>query len=51
VLGTLVTTFTLMPLYGSRALTMVFAAVTIACGLLMIAADRYSRGDDSGKAA
>jgi hypothetical protein len=51
VLGTLVTTFTLMPLYGSRALTMVFAAVTIACGLLMIAADRYLRGDDSGKAA
>ena len=51
VLGTLVTTFTLMPLYGSRALTMVFAAVTIACGLLMIAADRYLRGEDSGKAA
>ena len=33
VLGTLVTTFTLVPMFGSRALTMVFAAVTIACGL------------------
>jgi hypothetical protein len=49
VLGTLVTTFTLMPLYGSRALTMVFAAVTIACGLLMIAADRYLRGRESAQ--
>ena len=49
VLGTLVTTFTLMPLYGSRALTMVFAAVTIVCGLLMVAADRYLRGEDSGQ--
>jgi hypothetical protein len=45
VLGTLVTTFTLVPLFGSRALTMVFAAVTIACGLLMIVAERYLRGD------
>jgi hypothetical protein len=49
VLGTLVTTFTLMPLYGSRALTMVFAAVTIACGLLMVGADRYLRGQESGQ--
>jgi hypothetical protein len=49
VLGTLVTTFTLMPLYGSRALTMVFAAVTIACGLLMVATDRYLRGQESGQ--
>ena len=30
---------------------MVFAAVTIACGLLMVATDRYLRGDDGGKAA
>ena len=45
VLGTLVTTFTLVPMFGSRALTMVFAAVTIACGLLMIVAERYLRGD------
>jgi hypothetical protein len=51
VLGTLVTTFTLMPLYGSRALTMVFAAVTIACGLLMVATDRYLRGDETSTAA
>ena len=51
VLGTLVTTFTLMPLYGSRALTMVFAAVTIACGLLMVAADRYLRAEETGKGA
>ena len=46
VLGTLVTTFTLVPSFGSRALTMVFAAVTIACGLLMILADRYLRGEE-----
>src|SRR6185295_20354472 len=45
VLGTLVTTFTLVPMFGSRALTMVFAGVTIACGLLMIVAERYLRGD------
>ena len=45
VLGTLVTTFTLVPMFGSRALTMVFAAVTIACGLLMVVAERYLRGD------
>jgi hypothetical protein len=45
VLGTLVTTFTLVPSFGSRALTMVFAAVTIACGLLMVVADRYLRGE------
>jgi hypothetical protein len=47
VLGTLVTTFTLVPSFGSRALTMVFAAVTIACGLLMILADRYLRGEEA----
>jgi hypothetical protein len=44
VLGTLVTVFTFMPLYGSRALTMVFAAVTILCGVIMIVADRFLRG-------
>ena len=47
VLGTLVTTFTLVPLFGSRALTMVFAAVTIACGLLMVVANRYLRGAEA----
>jgi hypothetical protein len=47
VLGTLVTTFTLVPSFGSRALTMVFAAVTIACGLLMVVADRYLRGEEA----
>src|SRR5688572_3325282 len=45
VLGTLVTVFTLMPMFGSRALTMVFAAVTIACGLIMVLADRFLRGE------
>ena len=30
---------------------MVFAAVTIACGLLMVLGDRYLRGDEAGKAA
>jgi hypothetical protein len=45
VLGTLVTTFTLVPSFGSRALTMVFAAVTIACGLLMVVANRYLHGE------
>jgi hypothetical protein len=47
VLGTLVTTFTLVPSFGSRALTMVFAAVTIACGMLMVVADRYLRGEEA----
>ena len=47
VLGTLVTTFMLVPSFGSRALTMVFAAVTIACGLLMVAADRYLHGKEA----
>ena len=45
VLGTLVTTFTLVPSFGSRALTMVFAVVTAACGLVMIVASRFLRGE------
>ena len=45
VLGTLVTTFTLVPAFGSRALTQVFAAMTVVCGLLMVVLDRYLRGD------
>ena len=44
VLGTLVTTFVLVPSLGSRALTMVFAGVTIVAGLVMIAAARLMRG-------
>jgi hypothetical protein len=40
----LVTVFTLMPLYGSRALTMVFAGITIVCGAVMVLADRFLRG-------
>jgi hypothetical protein len=44
VLGTLVTTFVLVPSFGSRMLTMVFAAVTIVAGLVMIACDRFLRG-------
>ena len=44
VLGTLVTTFTLVPMFGSRALTMVFAAITAACGLVMVLCDRFLRG-------
>ncbi|MBM3530694.1 MAG: hypothetical protein FJX62_21645 [Alphaproteobacteria bacterium] len=44
VLGTLVTVFTLMPLYGSRALTMVFAGIIVLCGLAMVAAHRFLRG-------
>ena len=44
VLGTLVTTFVLVPSFGSRALTMVFAAITIFAGLIMLAADRFLRG-------
>ena len=46
VLGTLVTTFTLVPSFGSRALTQVFAAMTVACGVLMVVLDRYLRGDE-----
>ena len=44
VLGTLIVTFTLVPMFGSRALTMVFAAVTGVCGLVMIVCDRFLRG-------
>jgi hypothetical protein len=44
VLGTLVTTFVLVPEFGSRALTMIFAGVTIACGVLMMLSDRFLRG-------
>jgi hypothetical protein len=44
VLGTLVTTFMLVPSFGSRALTMIFAGVTILCGIVMMASDRFLRG-------
>jgi hypothetical protein len=44
VLGTLVTVFAFMPMFGSRALTMVFAGVTIVCGAIMVLADRFLRG-------
>ena len=44
VLGTLITVFTLMPMFGSRALTMVFAGVIIICGAVMILNDRFLRG-------
>jgi hypothetical protein len=47
VLGTLVTTFTLVPMFGSRALTMVFATITAACGLVMVLCDRYLRSRQS----
>jgi len=47
VLGTLIVTFTLVPMFGSRALTMVFAAVTAACGVVMIVWDRFLRGEPS----
>jgi hypothetical protein len=46
VLGTLVVTFTLVPMFGSRALTMVFAAITAACGLVMMLSDRFLRGTE-----
>ena len=44
VLGTLVTTFMLVPAFGSRALTLAFAAVTFACGVVMILTERFLRG-------
>jgi hypothetical protein len=44
VLGTLVTTFMLVPSFGSRTLTMIFAGVTILCGLVMMLTDRFLRG-------
>ena len=46
VLGTLVVTFTLVPMFGSRTLTMVFAAVTAACGLVMVLCHHYLRGGE-----
>jgi hypothetical protein len=42
-LGTLVTTFMLVPSFGSRALTMIFAGVTILCGIVMMVSDRFLR--------
>ena len=45
VLGTLITTFMLVPAFGSRTLTMIFALVTAACGVVMIVCDRYLRGE------
>ena len=45
VLGTLVTTFTLVPMFGSRALTMAFAAITALCGLVMILCAKFLRGE------
>lgn len=45
VVGTLVTTFTLVPSFGSRALTMAFAVVTAGCGLIMILAGDFLRGE------
>lgn len=47
VLGTLVTVFAFMPMFGSRALTMVFAAVTIGCGAVMVLCDRFLRGAEA----
>ena len=47
VLGTLVTTFVLVPEFGSRALTMIFAGVTIVCGVVMMLSDRFLRGADA----
>jgi len=47
VAGTLVTVFLLMPMFGSRALTMVFAGVTILCGLVMVASDKFLRSGES----
>ena len=44
VLGTLVTTFMLVPSFGSRTLTMIFAGVTILCGIVMMLSDRFLRG-------
>src|SRR5688572_4903828 len=45
VLGTLVTTFALVPSFGSRALTMAFAVITAACGLVMILCSQFLRGE------
>lgn len=45
VLGTLITTFMLVPAFGSRTLTIIFALITAACGVVMIACDRYLRGE------
>ena len=47
VLGTLVTTFMLVPSFGSRTLTMIFAGVTILCGVAMMLSDRFLRGAES----
>jgi hypothetical protein len=46
VLGTLVTTFMLVPSFGSRTLTMIFAGITILCGIVMMLSDRFLRGTE-----
>ena len=46
VLGTLVTTFMLVPALGSRTLTMIFAGITVLCGVIMMLSDRFLRGAD-----
>jgi hypothetical protein len=43
----LVTTFVLVPSFGSRTLTMIFAAVTILCGVVMMLSDRFLRGENA----
>jgi len=37
----------LVPQFGSRALTMIFAGVTILCGIVMMLSDRLLRGADA----
>ena len=46
VLGTLVVTFMLVPMFGSRALTMAFAVLTAVCGVVMLIGHRYLRGEE-----
>ena len=51
VLGVLVTTFTLMPVAGSRTLTMVFAGIIGVCGLVMATMDSIVGGHAVSPAA
>jgi spermidine synthase len=44
IVGTLGTTFFLIPLLGTRAITLLLGAIGIACGLALIAVARGSRG-------
>lgn len=45
ILGTLATSFWLVPTMGTRSITLIFAGITVVCALALIATGRRSRTD------